>query len=162
MRKSFSSQDACLPSRERGCKSLLPHQKSQNSRLIAFVVQWFTTPACHAGDEGSIPSDCTKWFGSSRWLERLSCKQENVSSIPTQTLCSGRETVHSLAREARAYGFESRLEYHALIEELAVSPGLEPGVCGFDSRSAHHNLGVSRGLAFLTQLVEVIVSNTVL
>jgi hypothetical protein len=27
---------------------------------IAFVVQWFTTPDCHSGDEGSIPSDCTK------------------------------------------------------------------------------------------------------
>jgi hypothetical protein len=62
-RLSFSSQDSCLPSRERGCKSLLPHQKSRASNLeivIAFVVQWFTTPACHAGDEGSIPSDCTK------------------------------------------------------------------------------------------------------
>jgi hypothetical protein len=87
---------------------------------------------------GSNPREPTTRFGSSRWLERLSCKQENVSSIPTQTFCSSRKTVHSTVREARAYGFESRLEYHALIEELAVSPGLEPGVCGFDSRSAHH------------------------
>jgi hypothetical protein len=38
-------------------KNLEP-SKSRDS--IAFVVQWFTTPACHAGDEGSIPSDCTK------------------------------------------------------------------------------------------------------
>jgi hypothetical protein len=121
MRLSFSSQDACLPSRERGCKSLLPHQKSRALRFY----------------------------------------------------CIRRPVVYDTCLPCRKRRFDSFRLHHALIEELAVSPGfltikrtfghgrLEPGVCGFDSRSAHHNLEDSRGFAFLTQLVEDAVSNAV-